>query len=532
MGIHLRLHILPTLIEPQAWAEAYDDTLRLLQAHPAPLMGYDWREVEGVQVPAYTSRLEPATANPAARCWRVLGDFASRETGESFELFRDLGYYHRRQRREAPATDADIVLVAAADLEAPVWVFTEKTQGAPFHLPMLAAAMVVETRFPRHAMVSGDFDCAQAQRAAQWAESVLGYPLPVPVRADPPALRERLRAQLAGGELTAALSRLLVADYEQHDAVLLAALPRPLAEDWLLAELRDAGPATVQACQVCGAWLDATGDLGRLAAAACRDEAGPHWSADRLGEVLEHLGLAAPPPAAAPSPPVPGEPETIDVQLARALRDLGGYVRPVTRPFSHDALAAALAGVFGLGARPLLDRLERSRGPEAAIDPAAAFAPDAASAPAATAEPRRSLAARLATERPEDLTPDETEAVLALAWAVRQIEDMPAEAAGALGAATAPELRAGLARLLADRGPCLTDATWTALAAESDLDLLHFLLIVAVIDLPGLRLVRRAVLDNLPLARFAAAQRRDEVAMARIGAQARRLGRGRPGGSR
>ena len=45
MGISVKLNVYWDDVEPQAWAAAYDETLRLLRSHPSQLMGYTWRSV-------------------------------------------------------------------------------------------------------------------------------------------------------------------------------------------------------------------------------------------------------------------------------------------------------------------------------------------------------------------------------------------------------------------------------------------------------------------------------------------------------
>jgi hypothetical protein len=54
--------------------------------------------------------------------------------------------------------------------------------------------MVVEERFPKHAMVWGDIDRGQAEEARRLAAPILGREVPLPVRVDAPRLLERLGA--------------------------------------------------------------------------------------------------------------------------------------------------------------------------------------------------------------------------------------------------------------------------------------------------------------------------------------------------
>ena len=110
-------------------------------------------------------------------------------------MHRDLGRY-RRSASDVAAVPDDILTYAAAayrrDTGGPVRVFGDRTNGAPYHAPLLAAAMVVESCFPRSAMVFGSIDRAQAEAAQSFAESVLQRPVSVPVRVDATRLYERL----------------------------------------------------------------------------------------------------------------------------------------------------------------------------------------------------------------------------------------------------------------------------------------------------------------------------------------------------
>ncbi|WP_025729695.1 hypothetical protein [Heyndrickxia ginsengihumi] len=72
-------------------------------------------------------------------------------------------------------------------------VFYSKTQGEDYHIYILAIATLIESRFPRRACVYGDISREQAQKAVDWANSILDKPIVLPVRVDPPKLLERLK---------------------------------------------------------------------------------------------------------------------------------------------------------------------------------------------------------------------------------------------------------------------------------------------------------------------------------------------------
>src|SRR6185312_3069512 len=80
-------------------------------------------------------------------------------------------------------------------------VFGEGEQSPSCQLALLAAAMVVESRFPGDALVSGCFDREKAELARRWASGVLGTSVALPVRVDAWRLAERLGARYAGKAL-------------------------------------------------------------------------------------------------------------------------------------------------------------------------------------------------------------------------------------------------------------------------------------------------------------------------------------------
>lgn len=104
------------------------------------------------RIPVYTrSIVFDAEASPTEACWRVVGDRESLQTAECQSIHRDFRDIRPRGDRSA-AVVSDIVVAAAAPERdhtgGPVRVFGDKTQGYPYHLAMLAAAMIIEGRFP------------------------------------------------------------------------------------------------------------------------------------------------------------------------------------------------------------------------------------------------------------------------------------------------------------------------------------------------------------------------------------------------
>jgi hypothetical protein len=178
MGIHIYLHIQPNRIDPAAWASVYDEALALLKAHPAGLIGVRFEKTATGTRRFYSRNLEVDRDDPRRRYFTVCGDRASRETGEGHDLYRDLKHYQEgrafSQSRFATAKSDILLGYNQGDWRA-ARVFGNKTQGRPYHLPLLAVAALIENHFPTAAVVTGDIDAAQAERG-RWLGEVGARP--------------------------------------------------------------------------------------------------------------------------------------------------------------------------------------------------------------------------------------------------------------------------------------------------------------------------------------------------------------------
>ena len=103
----------------------------------------------------------------------ALPDRATLRTAESHSMCRSLDRYRGGQHED------DVLVAAWRESATPV--FSSKTQGEPYHLPVLAAAMLIEDRFPCAAVVRGDIDDRDTAKAAAWIEAVSGRRVMPPV---------------------------------------------------------------------------------------------------------------------------------------------------------------------------------------------------------------------------------------------------------------------------------------------------------------------------------------------------------------
>ncbi len=524
MGIRVILDIDPKGIDAAAWEECFEETLRLLRSHPARLMGYDVSEVFGTELPVYTRDIERGRGTSRWR-WSVVGDRESLLRAECQELLRDLAAY--RRRRSGPACE-DIVWWAAGDEDGggPVRVFGDKTQGLPYHLPVLGAAMAVESRFPRQAMVSGDIDREQALRAQRWVQDALGRPVALPVRVDAPELARRLEPRFSGKKLIKAFARLYIGEspVDELEAV-LRAFPREVSEPWFASQLRQSPADSVRAGWQLTAWLNATGDLRRLCELACVDARGPRFEPRQLVQALADAWLAVPPEATAfldAFKRSEGEPPTIASALATSLLGQGALGRNLETRWKPEVVDERLREAFGDRAQELaaLFRARTKSIEDELAQARAAFPAFAARAREGAVQTAEELAVLGSAEQ---LTDHWRRQLHVLAHIARRARGELLRSDG-LGAGTLIEDPDGCRKLLARlhaRGPVLTESAWERIGAENDPYVLQLLLGLASIDSfeEVFCQLRRAVFENEALCRFMVEASREVRLMEQIASQ-------------
>ena len=420
----------------------------------------------------------------------------------------------------------DIVVAAARPApRTPVRVFGEKTQGQPYHFAVLAAAMLVEERFPRHAMVWGDIDLGQAETARKMAAPILGRQLPLPVRVDPERLAKRLRAHYRGADLPAAFTRVLLSDLHEHLEIMLRTFPgEPGASQWQRELAEYESPGAPGAVRELVAWLNAGRDLREACRLACLDKKGPRFSPEAFADALVSTWVAIPRSARAPFD-VFNKPKgavyTIGSLLDSIIIDeeaMGRHLRVHLKPAT---LAAELSAAFGDQGSTLAKRLlqksarlekvlrRQAKGLRALVTRAK--------------EQRRDDPEALATLRsPKAIGHGQQLWVLAAAWLTRDMlacirsGDLRVDVA----LASAKETRHVLARVLTKKGPVLTEDAWEALFSEDDVDVLAWC--VALVGTPDDEVsqahARRALLENARLRRYAMALGQDKRQMRKMDA--------------
>ncbi|XXT16984.1 hypothetical protein WME94_42810 [Sorangium sp. So ce429] len=537
MGVHVILDIDPRCIDEAEWAAVYEETLALLSAWQPRLLSRGWRTIDGVRVPMYTRSLRGDAEDPKQAHWSVAGDRDSLQMAESQSLYRDLGRYAARR---GPCPDDDIVVTAAmpdrVDASGPVRVFGGKTQRSPCHFALLAAAMLVEERFPRHAMVWGGIDRGQAEEARRHAAPILGRELSLPVRVDAPRLIERLRARYEADALTGAFMQVFLSDVdEKHDAMLGAFPGEDGAREWRRALADSKSPTAPDAIRLVIAWLNAGRGVRDACRLACLAPEGPRFSPEDFVATLAWSWVAVPPPAREPLAALckpPGAPHTLGSLLGSFFFEMTAMGRRLRIHIEPAALAADLSVVFGDRGPALTEQLrEKSAKLEAQLrenaDLLKTFAAEAGDLAGDDTD-------ALAVLRSADaMGPNQRTWVQAMAWRVMtelvHLRDgNPKMAEVLVDAAQGKRL---LVRLLAEQPPVLTEDTWEGILAEREAEVIAWWVALVSLRVSELHAsqVCRAFLENAELRAYAIGIGRDERAMRELGELAAKVRAG--GGS-
>lgn len=508
MGIHVHLSINPRDISASDWESTFAETLSLLSAWQPALLALNHRELYGVKLPVYTRSLL-RNEGTAKECWRVVGDRQSMRMGETHELARHLKRYG--EGVETPG--GDLVAWAASPereyTDGPATVLSNKTQGYPYHLALLAAAMLVEERFPLAAMVSGNITRAQAEVAQRLAAPLLGRELPLPVRVDAPQLAERLSRVYTGGELPAAFQRVFVgAPYDSIEATLRQFPGEAASKAWLrdLAAFRaDQHGAT----RLLVAWLNSGRSIADAARWACNHPEGPGYSQEDFARLIGSAWTLLSPTAQralAPFERPKGAPETIPSLMSRRLLDQLGAGRHLRVQPAAAQVEAALSEGFGESQTQALMRIVRDRTTffEAALSKAKPTLERIRKQAEQARDVDTEVLIRVASHR--ELGPLQRMFVHAIAFgATKTLRRLKQGSKADLDFANAAQLRSAIARVALSSQLFLTEELWDRVDAETDTDVLAFILALASQRLSELPLseTRRAVLENPELFRYA-----------------------------
>lgn len=232
MGLSIYMHVDCHAIDDERWEAAYLTSLQLLERFPGPLASCVREDIGSLKRWVVTTSIVRDVDSPDER-WQIDRELGSGRSAESFSLYRHLKHYRQkrlgakgRQSESAPDILRPKTTKDGAESE---WydfggstVFDSKTQGYPYHYAVLAVGMLLESSFPRHALVRGDFTRRQCEQTAEWISSILGRRVPLPVLVDGPRLWSRLLEAFPDFDQEAVIQRFRNLLEGGHETVLRA----------------------------------------------------------------------------------------------------------------------------------------------------------------------------------------------------------------------------------------------------------------------------------------------------------------------
>ena len=291
MGVFITLKINPKEIDADRWRTVFLQTRQLLDAYPGGLVSMK-------TVPYKRGRRLMLTRDLIredydGRYWTVSGDMDAKKIADNFVLHERLDSY----LKEAPAGECVDILKTCIDEDTPdsVVVFCAKTQGHPYHLAILAAAMWVEHCFPQHALVKGDIDPAQCRRAAEYIDDSLGEDVALPLVVSPDRLMTRVSAFSSGFDRLNYFGKALQGGGSVGLAALESLLPREEFEAWFI-HLTDqfrSGSRTALVSMMMD-WLNAELDLEDLLRLFCIVPEKKHFEPPIIAAALADTWIAIP----------------------------------------------------------------------------------------------------------------------------------------------------------------------------------------------------------------------------------------------
>ena len=296
MGIYLNLHIVPSQIKQSDWEKVYEESLLLVQDYP--FLRLKLEKYQGLPRLIYSSKVEEKNSDGVSRNWMVCGDAQSKKTGEEFILERDLSRYSwaiNANSKDSLET-IDLLQVDFEDVEDNrnkdiniKAVFSNKTQGYDYHKYVLSVAMLLESRFPKSALVSGDINLRQAEEAREWANQRLGRPIDLPVKVDEERLWQRLEKHYRGEKLLRAFDHLYIRNFPMDTPKVF--FQKASDEDlkiWFRKRLCKYSSLTqLGAKELMIGWLNNSNDLETLCEIVLKqDLTEPHFTAEEFIKAL------------------------------------------------------------------------------------------------------------------------------------------------------------------------------------------------------------------------------------------------------
>lgn len=468
MGIYLRLRLWPDEIKAVEWERFYDEAKGVIQAFEPPAVRLTKEHKFGLTRRVFTRNTEGE--DNKGRFLAVVGDAKTWGYAEQFRIYRDIWAYREMQRhRPAAAWTSGGVRHIVLRPGQGVDVFFAKTQSYPYHDLVWCIATLAEHDFPGLALAGGDLNARDWLPIHAWLRQVTGRLVSPPLLLDAQRLWNILGTEMEGLDLALAMSECMP-DVTPLYQFLRDRDPNLLAQ--VLAETLHKHPVhSPGALHACLSYLDGVGDLAFLVKAACVDRAGPCWPVEEVLRMIVTLGAFEPEGRSPESGLAAGlfpAPFRCDFYRTNL------YVRP-------EEAARQVADAIGCHVTDIEEivfQLQRSR--------------------EVPAVPEQDKGAKPVTKAQEESFTEDT--AVGIPYPEALIRGLREAAANRGIAWDGAYLRRLVLIMIAEKGIALPEEAWATLDAETDPDLLGFLLflLTADQDTTASRQVLCYIISNLP----------------------------------
>ena len=524
MGVYVNLTIVPSRITPEAWQEAYEESLALLRGYAGEMMGIQFEQISSTKRRAYSRRIEHHIDDPKQRHWHVVGDFASKETGESFILYSDLEHYRDRGSHSKSEEEInDIIVNIIEEKGGGRDVFSDKTQGCPYHIPLLAVAMLVEDRFSMYAHASGDIDVHQAKQAQAFAKTALKREIALPLAVEASRLFQRLRAHYQGKEALAHFDRLFRGDSSSSFEILYKLSDRAAFAQNFLDDLRYyKSPTQLGVINLSMKWLNATRDLKTLCELACLHENGPKFDPLQFAGALASTWVSIEESMRGVMNPFrkpKGAVDSVDSQFGAMFMDMGGLKGRNMRFYMNEKqVVQTLAELFSAHAAPMGNvfiaetekiRKNLAESQEALESLVKSNETDPEFGDGSSFKLLKSA---------ENLSPNQRLLLEGVAYALSLTRTKFQEEDPEIFRETVERMHEHIVLISQHQGITLTEDAWKWLDQENDHELLRFVLMLVLIKNDEQRFwnMRKGLLENRELCKAALKMTHDQELLAKI----------------
>lgn len=514
MGVYIKLSVLSDQILEKEWKEFYEDSLKLLKGYSGEIMGIQ-KEKKGSLTRHYYSReIEHGKNDSGKRHWSVVGDFASRETGESFSLYQDINHYCRKTFTSGVYDDILLHIIddyKDSDKQRKgnfCSVFHSKTQGHSYHIPVLAVAMLAEDRFSGRAAASGNIDVYQARKAKEFIREILNNEVHLPICTDTVRLYNRIKRYYdddRGIEYFEIIYRGSQSDLYKE---LRDVYDSDIIQQWFMTKLSDYdSPSQFGCLDMFIAWLNSTHDPEPLCHMACIDKKGPGFAPADFADALASTWISIDKDRQGimdiflkPE----GDTDTVFSQFGMIFMDMGGFKgRDMKFHMKEEHVLSILEKKFPLDFSDTKQAfVKRNNEEKEKLD--------------LLTEPVRSLTKRVYEDRSDplgdtfpiletmaDATEDQIFMLRGAAAGLRRLEKNLTEEEKERFDKSNQELIEIIIFLTEKMGPKLSEDAWEWIDKEEDTQFLRFLALLLMIDNHEQKFwnMRKGILENRNLAR-------------------------------